>query len=98
MLQLLSVPSMGDAFPCPKWLDFRNEMDLRKAAMEVDSIMQGWLEEHLINQGSSDGEEEEEGVGVEKRSSDSMEVLIWLGDTILLLFSSKKSFDSNLPR
>lgn len=91
VLRLLSVPSVGDAFPWLKWLDFRYEMDLRKAAMEVDSIMQEWLEEHLINQGSSsDGEEEEGGggVGVKKRSSDFMEVLIWLGKSGHLQYES----------
>lgn len=66
--RLLGVPTVGSVLPFLKWLDWKYEMDLRKTSKEIDSIMEGWLEEHRGGR--------QQGEGVER---DLMDELISLG-------------------
>ncbi|KAI3861198.1 hypothetical protein MKW92_018293, partial [Papaver armeniacum] len=71
------VPS--DGLSCLRWLDFGGyEKDMKKTRLELDLVIQGWLEEHKmkkkISSSPSDGHEK---VAVEQ---DFMDVMISLLD------------------
>lgn len=51
---LLGTFVVGDAIPFLRWLDWgEHEKEMKKNAKEIDSIFQGWLEEHKEKRCSS---------------------------------------------
>lgn len=75
---------VGDAIPALGWLDFGGEVKLmKKTAIELDSIVSEWLEEHRQRRDSGEIKTEQDFIDVLMSALDGVDLAEFNADTVI---------------
>ncbi|CAJ1973351.1 unnamed protein product [Sphenostylis stenocarpa] len=81
---LLGVVVIGDAIPFLGWLDLGGKMkEMKKTAVEIDSFVSEWLEEHRQQRDSDEKKREEDFIDVLESAIDGVDLAGYDANTVI---------------